>query len=103
MQRRDTPTIKTPVGSSIHSAKDHNDTSEGAVHWFQDESGKGLRDSTLFKNLSLLIFYDNHFKKKIRYIFQRSTMEINIYNILKKEIQDFFINTSFYLLQNFTN
>lgn len=58
MQRRDTPTIKTPVGSSIHSAKDHNDTSEGAVHWFQDESGKGLRDSTLFKNLSLLIFYD---------------------------------------------
>lgn len=62
MQRRDTPTIKTPVGSSIHSAKDHNDTSEGAVHWFQDESGKGLRDSTLFKNLSLLIFYD--LKKK---------------------------------------
>lgn len=61
MQRRDTPTIKTPVGSSIHSAKDHNDTSEGAVHWFQDESGKGLRDSTLVKNLSLLIFYD--FKK----------------------------------------
>lgn len=58
MQRRDTPTIKTPVGSSIHSAKDHNDTSEGAVHWFQDESGKGLRDSTLFKNLSLRIFYD---------------------------------------------
>lgn len=101
MQRRDTPTIKTPVGSSIHSAKDHNDTSEGAVHWFQDESGKGLRDSTLFKNLSLLIFYD--FQKKIKYIFQRSTMEINIYKVLKKKIQDFFINTSFYLLQNFTN
>lgn len=40
MHRRDTPTIKTPAGSSIHSAKDHNDTSEGAVHWFQDENGQ---------------------------------------------------------------
>ncbi|XP_061167093.1 pecanex-like protein 1 [Saccostrea echinata] len=38
--RRDTPTIKPPAGSSIHSAKDHNDTSEGAVHWFQDENGQ---------------------------------------------------------------
>lgn len=95
MQRRDTPTIKTPVGSSIHSAKDHNDTSEGAVHWFQDESGKGLRDSTLFKNLSLLIFYDNHFKKKSDTYFREVQW--------KKKIQDFFINTSFYLLQNLTN
>lgn len=95
MQRRDTPTIKTPVGSSIHSAKDHNDTSEGAVHWFQDESGKGLRDSTLFKNLSLLIFYDNHFKKKIRYIFQRSTMEINIYKVLKKKSKIFSLTLHF--------
>ncbi|XP_056022403.1 pecanex-like protein 1 isoform X2 [Ostrea edulis] len=40
LTRRDTPTVKTPAGTSIHSAKDHNDTSEGAVHWFQDENGQ---------------------------------------------------------------
>lgn len=44
---------------------------------------------------SLLIFYDNHFKKKIRYIFQRSTMEINIYNILKKKSKIFSLTLHF--------
>lgn len=64
MQRRDTPTIKTPVGSSIHSAKDHNDTSEGAVHWFQDESGTVKASEILHCSKTSLSSYFMILKKK---------------------------------------
>lgn len=62
-RRKDSPPIAVlsnmVVGTGGHLAVSHDDTTDGAIHWFQDESGelvvlKGLQYMMEFKILGIL-------------------------------------------------